>query len=85
MASRPEQVQFQPAMNCFAKADAFRGQNGWTGKPKGDIWIADSQVNSTIVVVSSWQVCPIVGHSSRIIGAATVLNTSTCMHPVDMP
>lgn len=45
VASRPEQQQFQPARNCFAKADAFMGQNGWVGKPKSDIWIADSQVS----------------------------------------
>jgi hypothetical protein len=53
VASRPEQVQFQPEMNCFAKADAFRGQNGWTGKPKSDIWIADSQVR--VAPARCWQ------------------------------
>jgi hypothetical protein len=30
--------------NCFVKADPFKGQNGWTGPPKRDIWIPDSQV-----------------------------------------
>jgi len=42
VASEPSQPQ--PTRNCFSKADEFRGQNGWTGKPKSDIWLADSQV-----------------------------------------
>ena len=44
VASRPEDMQVQQERNCFAKADVFKGQNGWTGKPKSDIWNADSQV-----------------------------------------
>jgi hypothetical protein len=44
VASRPEQAQFQAPFSCFAKDNAFRGENGYTGKPKTDIWVADSQV-----------------------------------------
>lgn len=47
VASRPEELQTQPERNCFAKADVFKGQNGWTGKPKADIWNADSQVGAS--------------------------------------
>ena len=38
-------VDGQAPSNCFVKADPFRGQNGWTGPPKGDIWLPDSQVD----------------------------------------
>ena len=46
VASRPENAQVQQERNCFSKADVFKGQNGWTGKPKADIWNADSQVRA---------------------------------------
>ncbi|WIA31963.1 hypothetical protein OEZ86_002818 [Tetradesmus obliquus] len=34
----------QAPHNCFARADPFMGQNGWTGPPKPDIWVPDSEM-----------------------------------------
>eukprot|EP00882_Tetradesmus_deserticola_P003769 GHRQ01003984.1.p1 GENE.GHRQ01003984.1~~GHRQ01003984.1.p1 ORF type:complete len:373 (+),score=109.27 GHRQ01003984.1:217-1335(+) len=44
VAAQPGSTGAAP-FNCFVKADPFKGQNGWTGPPKGDIWIPDSQVD----------------------------------------
>uniref|UniRef100_A0A383VEC8 Apple domain-containing protein n=1 Tax=Tetradesmus obliquus TaxID=3088 RepID=A0A383VEC8_TETOB len=34
----------QAPHNCFARTDPFMGQNGWTGPPKPDIWVPDSEM-----------------------------------------
>lgn len=57
VASRPEQTQLQQERNCFAKADVFKGENGWTGKPKADIWNADSQVGTGPCAVLQAMLC----------------------------
>jgi hypothetical protein len=83
VASRPEQQQFQPARNCFAKADAFMGQNGWVGKPKSDIWIADSQVGlkGRRVLSVGW-LQPWPSHQTTPSSSFAVKLSRLCMHDI---